>query len=84
MSMTPDPHGQAALMLCESVLLLLVDQGVIQKEKAIDAIGGVIELKQEMAGVDERVVVSMASITLLRAITRSLALASGPDGPARP
>ena len=66
-------------MLCESLLLLLVGEGVIQKDTAVDVIGGVIELKQEMAGVDERVVVSLASIALLRAIVRSLALASGPD-----
>jgi hypothetical protein len=29
-----EPHGQAALMLCESLLHLLVEEGVITKTKA--------------------------------------------------
>jgi len=36
---SPDSHGQAALMLCESLLHLLVEQNVITKEKAIEMIG---------------------------------------------
>ena len=78
MELKPDPHGQAALMLCESVLLLLVEQGIIDKVQAFDAIEGVIEVKQEMAGVSESVVVSLASITLLRAVARSISAAAGP------
>jgi hypothetical protein len=43
-----DTHGQAALMLCESILHLLVEEGVITKAKALDAINGVTELAREM------------------------------------
>jgi hypothetical protein len=78
MELEPDPHGQAALMLCESLLLLLIEKGIIDKDQAADAIGGVIEVKKEIAGVTESVVVSLASITLLQAIARSVLAAAGP------
>ena len=68
-------------MLIESLLLLLVEQGVIQKEQVIEAIGGIIEIKQEIAGRSESVVVSMVSIGLLRAIAGSLSAAGAPAGP---
>lgn len=45
----PDPHGQVALMLCESLLHLLVEERIITKEKAMAAIDGVAELVREMA-----------------------------------
>ncbi len=68
----PDPHGQAALMLCERMLLLLVEEGVLPRDRVLDAIGDVIDVKQEIAGTTESVVVSMTSIGLLRAIAQSL------------
>jgi hypothetical protein len=77
----PDPHGQAALMLVESLLLLLVEQGILQKEQVIEAIEGVVEIKQEIAGRSESVVVSMVSIGLLRAVALSVSAASPPMGP---
>jgi hypothetical protein len=77
--MTPDPHGQAALMLVESLLLLLVEQGVLQKEELIEAIDGLVEVKQEIAGSSESVVVSMVSIGLLGAVATSLAAATTPQ-----
>ena len=76
MKMTPDPHGQAALLLCESLLILLVEEGVIRKERMVEAIDGVVEVKQEIAGTSESVVVSMTSIGLLRAVSGSLSAAS--------
>ncbi len=82
MNLTPDPHGQAALMLCESLMILLVEDEVIRKEQAIDAIDTVIEVKQEIAGTAESVVVSVASIVLLRAIAQSLSAASPPEASA--
>lgn len=78
MDLTPDPHGQAALMLCESLMLLLIEKGVIDKVETADLIEGVIEVKQEIAGVSESVVVSLASITLLRAVARSISAAASP------
>lgn len=78
MTLTPDPHGQAALMLCESLALLLVEQGVISKHQVIDAIEGIIEVKREIAGTSEPVVVSIASILLLQTILRSISAVSEP------
>lgn len=63
-------------MLCESLLLLLVEDGVIGKEAAIAAIETVVEVKQEIAGRTESVVVSMASIGLLRAVAQSVLAAT--------
>ncbi|WP_120010723.1 hypothetical protein [Teichococcus vastitatis] len=76
MTLTPDPHGQAAFMLCEALALLLVENGVIPKEQVTGAIDGIIELKQEIAGRTESVVVSVASIGLLRNVSQSIAVAS--------
>jgi hypothetical protein len=42
----PDPDGQVGLMLCESILHILVEEGVISNEKALDAINGVVELSR--------------------------------------
>lgn len=43
------PQCDIALMLCESLIHLLVEEGVIAKHKAIEAIEGVAELASEMA-----------------------------------
>jgi hypothetical protein len=81
MTSTPDPHGQAALMLCESLALLLIEHGALSKHQVIDAIEGVIEVKREIAGTSEPVVVSVASILLLQTILRSISAASSPQVP---
>lgn len=78
MTLTPDPHGQAALMLCESLAHLLIAHGALDREEVVDAIDGVIDVKQEIAGASESIVVSVASIVLLRAISQSLSAASIP------
>jgi hypothetical protein len=46
----PDPYGQAAIMLCESLLHLIVEQGVLSQQKVVEAIEGVAELIEEAAG----------------------------------
>jgi hypothetical protein len=48
-----EPHGQAALMLCESLLHLLVEEGVITKTKALEAIEGVAEFARETTKHDQ-------------------------------
>ena len=78
MTSTPDPHGQAALMLCESLALLLIAKGILPKNQVVEAIDGIVEVKQEVAGVSESVVISVASIGLLRTIARSISAASDP------
>jgi hypothetical protein len=49
-----EPYGEAALMLCESLLHLLVDEGLIAKEKALEALEGVAELAGERPENDAR------------------------------
>ena len=49
----PDPEGQISLMLCESILHILVEEGVISSEKALEAIDGVVELAQEKNGIGD-------------------------------
>jgi hypothetical protein len=44
-----DPQGRVAVMLCESLFHLLIEEGVITKAKAIEAIEGVAELTREIA-----------------------------------
>ena len=65
-------------MLCESLVFLLVEEGVIRKEKAVEAIENVIDVKAEIAGVTESVVVSVVSIGLLRTIAQSISAATTP------
>jgi hypothetical protein len=43
----PDADGQVALMLCESILHILVEEGVISSGKALEAIDSVVELARE-------------------------------------
>ena len=46
---SPDPHGQISLMLCESLLHLLVEEGLITKDKAVSVVETVVEVAREMA-----------------------------------
>ena len=59
-------------MLCESLILLLVEEGVVRRDVAIGAVESAVDVGQEIAGADGSVVVSMASIGLLRGIASSL------------
>jgi hypothetical protein len=68
----PDPHGQAALMLCESLLYLLVEGGVIGKERAAEAIDAIIDLQREMIDNDEAADASRTALGLLQSIAQSL------------
>ena len=52
--MCPDPEGQASLMLCESILHLLVEERVITKGRALEAINGVLELLRESDEISQR------------------------------
>ena len=63
-------------MLYESLALLLIEQGIVRKQLVVEAIQGVMEVKREIAGVSEPVVVSVASIFLLQDILRSISAAS--------
>jgi hypothetical protein len=48
----PAPYGQVALMLCESLLHELVENGVITKAQALNVVDTVVELAHEAAESD--------------------------------
>ena len=73
-----DPQGRVALMLCETLFHLLVEQGVITKEKAIEAIEGVAELTREMAEAGPSDTRNQAAALLVRAIAESFAMKDPP------
>ena len=70
----PDPDGQVSLMLCESILHLLVEERVISKERALDAINGVVELAREKNGTGEHRSTSHSATQLIDAIAQTFAL----------
>ena len=73
-TVTPrDPQGRVALMLCESLLHVLVEEGVLSKAKAIEAIETVAELTREMADGNPAVEAHIAA-DLIKSIAESFAL----------
>jgi hypothetical protein len=68
-----DPQGRVALMLCESVLHVLVEEGVLTKAKASEAINTVLELTREMADGNPGTEPHIA-VNLVEAIAQSFAL----------
>jgi hypothetical protein len=68
----PDPHGEVALMLCESLFHLLVEQGVLSHQMALDTIEGVAELIEEAAEHDFPAVNARAAAILIDSIRESL------------
>ena len=69
----PDPHGQVALMLCESLLHLLVEQHVITLEQAIEAIEGIAELTHEATAARTRRMPGSSPVELIERIRESFA-----------
>ena len=73
-TVTPrDPQGRIALMLCESLLHVVVEEGVLSKAKAIEAIETVAELTREMADGNPAVEAHIAA-DLIKSIAESFAL----------
>jgi hypothetical protein len=68
-----DPQGRVALMLCESVLHVLVEEGVLTKTKAIEAIETVVELTREISEVWPPDITNQVAIGLVEAIAESFA-----------
>lgn len=75
-----DPHGFVALMLCESVIHVLVERGVIQKTMAMEAIQTVVEVMREMADANPGVS-SAAAADLISKIANSFALKTDEQHP---
>ena len=70
----PEPDGEVSLMLCESILHLLVEEGVISKEKALESIDAVAELVREREEAGKRPSASRSAVRLIEAIEQSFAL----------
>lgn len=68
----PDAHGQAALLLAESTLHMLVETGVMRNSQAIDVVRTAAEVKVEVAEAagesDKRM---QQSLTLLEKISET-------------
>lgn len=73
-------HGQAALMLVESVLLVLIETGTVDKERILEAVETVISSKRALADKEENRAVSAAAIGLLSGIANSLRAARSDGG----
>jgi two-component system, cell cycle response regulator CpdR len=64
-------HGQVSLLLCESLLHLLIEEGLITRGRALDAVETVAEVTREMAEMDPAS--NSVAAGLADAIARSLA-----------
>jgi hypothetical protein len=72
----PDPRGQVALLLCESLLHVLVEQRVISREAALSAIESVHELTEESV---EATAAEIGSVSLTALIERIVASFAAKD-----
>ena len=72
----PNPHGQIALLLCESLLHVLVEQRVISREAALSAIESVHELTEESV---EATAAEIGSVSLTALIERIVASFAAKD-----
>ena len=71
----PDAHGQAAMLLTESLIHGLVARGVITVEDAVDIVAAAAEVKEEIAGdLGDSPATMQRSLNLLRSIRSSLAI----------
>ena len=68
-----DPQGRVALMLCESILHILVEEGILTKTKAMEAIETVLELTRDAAEAAPLENTNQAAIRLVEAIAESFA-----------
>ena len=69
----PDPQGQVALLLCESLLHVLIQQRVISREAALSAIEGLLELTQESAETTTREIGIVSPAALIERIAATFA-----------
>ncbi len=75
-------ESQAALWLTESLILALINAGVVDKDRMLEAVDVVITAKRMLAAEGRDPEREAASVRLLSSISASVAAASG--GPARP
>ncbi len=66
-------EGQAALWLSESLILALINSGIMDKDRMLEAVDVVIDAKREMAISGKEAGIATASIALLASISASVA-----------
>lgn len=69
--------GQAALMLVESLMLALVERGVVPSDDLVEAVETVIDTKRRLAEGGREPEVAARAVAMLATIANSLA-ATGP------
>jgi hypothetical protein len=75
-------EGQAALWLSESLILALINAGIVEKDRILEAVDVVIAAKRAMAISGQEPEIATASIALLASISASIAAAKGGPGEA--
>ncbi|WP_162875463.1 NAD-glutamate dehydrogenase [Sphingomonas crusticola] len=87
----PDPHGQAAILLVESLIHGLVARSVLTVADAVEIVATAAAVKEDVgADMGDTPATLARSLAILEAIEASLALdlhtadASGPAGPPMP
>ena len=74
--MKGEPQGQAALLFCESLIHVLVEEKVLTLPQALSVLTTAVEVKVEMGDVESDELKN-ESMRLLRTIAQSLATKSG-------
>lgn len=75
--LTTHASAQAALMLVESLALVLVENGVLSSDEVVDAFENVMETKRRLGEESEDAAVAAKAAGLVSIITNSLRLAHG-------
>ena len=69
----PDTGCQIALMLCESLIHVLVEERILTKRKAMEAVETVAEVMRESAEAGGASAASRSAVALIERIARSFA-----------
>jgi hypothetical protein len=74
-------EGQAALWLSESLILALINTGIMDKDRMLEAVDVVIAAKRGMAIAGSEPEIATASLALLASISASIAAAKSNPPP---
>jgi hypothetical protein len=66
-------YGEAAIMLLESVLIALVDKGVLSVDEVVTAVENTVETKRQMVAEGEHARISAVAAGALTLIANSMA-----------
>ncbi len=74
--MVGEPQGQAALLFCESLIHVLVEERVLTLAQALSVVTTAVEVKIDMGNFESEEL-KQESMRLLRAVAQSLATKNG-------